>query len=127
MALDALLRHGAREVRARTDASYGANNGRTGKNGVAIGVDNCIVGSGSGSGSGLYTGLVQWYRGRLLAGLGRWHGFFKETLKPCSSKTGLDRSGKYALAQKVVHTIDVEKLVLPQSIQSKASVPDMVV
>ena len=67
---------------------------------------------------------MQWYRGRLLAGLGF---FIKEALKPCSSKTGLDRSGKYALAQKVVHTIDVEKLVLPQSIQSKASVPDMVV
>jgi hypothetical protein len=52
---------------------------------------------------------------RQIAGLGRWHGFFKEALKPCSSKTGLDRSGKYALAQKVVHTIDVEnvKLALP--------------
>jgi hypothetical protein len=30
MALDALLRHGTRELRARTDASYGADNQRTG-------------------------------------------------------------------------------------------------
>jgi hypothetical protein len=42
MALDALLRHGAREVGARTDASYGANNRRTGKNRVAIGVESWI-------------------------------------------------------------------------------------